>query len=118
MSLSILTKLLQNGESAINTAHPVGGGMKPMLERGSDGKMRLSKDGKRRGRLNARALAMGLAVVVVAVALVGMQAAIAEGDKVRHTYGEDDGYYDVNNNNEFTDEDFPGLDTQNRTGVV
>jgi hypothetical protein len=63
-------------------------------------------------------VALGLVIVVATIALSGLQDALAEGDKVRETNGEDDGYYDENNYNPYEDDDFPGEDLQNRTGVV
>lgn len=78
--------------------------------------MILSKGRRRDGRLNRRTLAMGLTVVLVAIAAIGVQTAIAAGDNNMHNYGED-GYYEENNCNPYDDDDFPGIDTQNRTGV-
>jgi hypothetical protein len=89
------------------------------LERDSNGKMNLNKGGRRDGRMDKkRILSIGLSIALVAIVLTGISAALAEGDKVRHTHGEDDGYYDVNNCNPYDDDDFPGVDEQNRTGVV
>jgi hypothetical protein len=72
------------------------------------------------GRTNRRMLALGLTVALVAIAATGIQTAIAAGDNNMYNhqlnYGED-GYYEENNNNTFPDDDFPGTDTQNRTGV-
>lgn len=87
------------------------------LERGSDGLMRIGKDGERRGRFGKRAMTMGIAVALAAVAVSGIDAALAGGDQNQFTHGEDDGYYDENNNNPFSDEPFPGEDVQNRTGM-
>ncbi|MEW5748413.1 MAG: hypothetical protein AB1793_06490 [Candidatus Thermoplasmatota archaeon] len=87
------------------------------LERGSDGRMRIGKDGERRGRFGKRALTIGIAVALAAVAVSGIGVALAGGDQNQLTHGEDDGYYDDNNCNPFDDEPFPGEDTQNRTGV-
>lgn len=75
------------------------------------------RKGERRGRMNTRVLAVGLVVAISAIALSGIQYALASGDQNQFTHGEDDGYYDVNNCNPFDDEPFPGEDTQNRTGM-
>jgi len=87
------------------------------LERDPNGRMILSKEKGNNGRVNRKkVLTMGLAVAIVAIAIGGIQAAVAVGDKVQHNYGED-GYYEDNNENPWEDDDFPGEDTQNRTGV-
>ncbi len=87
------------------------------LERGSDGRMRIDREGERKGRAGKRALTMGIAVALGAILISGIGVALAVGDQNQLTHGEDDGYYDENNCNPFDDEPFPGEDTQNRTGV-
>jgi hypothetical protein len=90
------------------------------VERGSDGRLSLSKERKRNGRVNAKALAMGLIVAIAAIAATGITAVIAEGGQVQHNYQQnlgEDGYYEENNCNPYDDDDFPGEDEQNRTGV-
>jgi hypothetical protein len=87
------------------------------VEKNSNGRLSLSKDKRRNGRVNAKVLSFGLVIALAAIAFSGIQASIAEGDKVQQTLGEDEGYYDVNNENPYDDTDFPGLDTQNRTGM-
>lgn len=67
--------------------------------------------------MSRRILALGLACLVVGIALAGVGTVSAGGDQVQHTHGEDPGYYDENNNNPFDDDDFPGEPAQNRTGV-
>lgn len=92
--------------------------MRIRLERDKEGKVHLRKSTRGNSRVNAKMLAVGLAVALVAVALTGIGTTLAVGDKNRLTHGEDEGYYDVNNSNTFDDSDFPGLDLQNRTGVI
>ncbi len=90
------------------------------VERGSDGRLSLSKGRKRNGRVNARVLAMGLVVAIAAIAATGISAVIAAGGQVQHNYQQnlgEDGMYEDNNCNPYDDDDFPGEDTQNRTGV-
>ncbi len=91
--------------------------MNVRIERGSDGRMNLRKDGRAGATGRKKLVAVGLAVAFLAVALTGIQTALAEGDKNQLTHGEDEGYYDVNNWNPYEDSDFPGDDLQNRTGV-
>jgi hypothetical protein len=79
--------------------------------------MRVGRDAKAERNRKARVLTMALTIGVVAIVLTGVGFALAEGDKNRLTHGEDDGYYDENNCNPFDDDDFPGEDLQNRTGV-
>ncbi len=63
-----------------------------------------------------RVVALVMACLFAATAIVGVTSdASAEGDKVRHTHGEDQGYYDEKNNNPFPDDVFPGEATKNRT---
>jgi hypothetical protein len=88
------------------------------VERNSNGRLSLVKEKRRSRRMNPKILSLGLVIAIAAIALSGIQASVAEGDKVQNTHGEDEGYYDVNNENPYDDTDFPGLDTQNRTGVV
>jgi hypothetical protein len=57
-------------------------------------------------------------VALVVIAFTGVGTTLAGGDKNRLTHGEDEGYYDVNDSNTYDDSDFPGLDEQNRTGVL
>jgi hypothetical protein len=66
----------------------------------------------------AKLLALGIVIVISVIAFSGLQDALAEGDKNQLTHGEDEGYYDVNNDNPYEDDDFPGEDLQNRTGIV
>ena len=94
--------------------------MRPTLERDSNGRITLSKERKRNGRMNKRMLSMGLAIGVIAIAVTGIQFALAAGGQVQHNYQQnlgEDGYYEENNCNPYDDTDFPGLDEQNRTGV-
>lgn len=91
--------------------------MKKGLERGLDGRIRLRRGNERGGSVNSRVLVAGLMVALVAVAATGIGVVLAGGDQVQHTHGEDEGYYDVNNNNDFDDDVFPGDSTQNRTGM-
>lgn len=94
--------------------------MRPALERDSNGRITLSKERKRSGRMNKRMLSMGLAIGVIAIAVTGIQVALAAGGQVQHNHQQnlgEDGYYEENNCNPYDDDDFPGLDTQNRTGV-
>lgn len=90
------------------------------VERDSNGRLSLSKERRRKGRVNAKVLSLGLVVAIAAIAASGIQAVIAEGDKNQYNnqlnYGEE-GYYEENNENPYDDTDFPGLDEQNRTGV-
>jgi hypothetical protein len=83
--------------------------------------MVLSKGGRRDGSVNRKkVLTIGVAVAIVAIAIGGIQAALAEGGKVQHNYQQnlgEDGYYEENNCNPYDDIDFPGEDEQNRTGV-
>ena len=67
-----------------------------------------------------RCLAVVLACLVAAIALMGMSdnAAAGGGDHNHLTHGEDEGYYDVNNNNPFDDDTFPGQSSCNRSGVA
>ena len=63
-----------------------------------------------------RIVALVVACLFAAMAIVGVSSDVsAEGDKNRHTHGEDEGYYDENNNNPFPDDVFPGQATKNRT---
>ena len=94
--------------------------MRPTLERDSNGRITLSKERKRNGRVNKRMLSMGLAIAVIAIAATGIQVALAAGGQVQHNYQQnlgEDGYYEENNNNDFPDYEFPGDADQNRTGV-
>lgn len=115
--LSFLIYLVQIGKSGISGGAQFIRLMRIRLERDKDGHVHLSKGRKDNGRVSARMIAVGLAVALVAVALAGVGTTLAVGDKNRLTHGEDEGYYDVNNNNPYEDVDFPGLDLQNRTGV-
>ena len=90
--------------------------MRHTLKRGKDGRLSIDREGRSGGRPSAKVLVMGLAVALVAVAVVGVQTALASGDKNQHTMGEDS-YYEENNCNPYDDDDFPGVDMQNRTGV-
>ncbi len=63
-------------------------------------------------------LAVGLACAVALAAFACVGSVSAEGDQVQWTHGEDEGYYDENNNNPFDDDEFPGQSSQNRTGVA
>jgi hypothetical protein len=67
--------------------------------------------------MNSKVVALGLACLLGAIAVAGVGTVSAEGDQVQHTHGEDEGYYDENNNNPFEDETFPGQSSQNRTGM-
>jgi hypothetical protein len=67
--------------------------------------------------MTGKMLAIGLASLLAVMAFAASGDATASGDQVQHTHGEDDGYYDENNNNPFDDETFPGQPAQNRTGV-
>jgi hypothetical protein len=91
--------------------------MSIQVERDSNGRLSLSKERKRNGRVNAKVLGIGLMFAVAAVAATGISAVIAGGDNNMWNYGED-GYYEENNCNPFDDDDFPGEDEQNRTGVA
>ena len=94
--------------------------MRPRLERDSNGRMVLRKERQRNERTKRRILAAGFAIAIVAIAATGIQAAIAAGGQVQHNYQQtlgEDGMYEENNNNTFPDDDFPGEDEQNRTGV-
>ena len=94
--------------------------MRPRLERDSNGRMVLRKDRRRNGPAKGRIVAAGLAIAFVAIAATGIQAVIAAGGQVQHNYQQnlgEDGYYEEYNQNPYDDTDFPGLDTQNRTGV-
>jgi hypothetical protein len=94
--------------------------MRPTLERDSNGRITLSKERKRSGRVNKRMLSMGLAIAVIAIAATGIQVALAAGGQVQHNYQQnlgEDGMYEENNCNPYEDDDFPGEDLQNRTGV-
>ena len=94
--------------------------MRPRLERDSNGQIVLRKKRERGDERNRRILVVGLSIALVAIAVSGIQTAIAAGDNNMYnhqlSYGED-GYYEDNNCNPYDDTDFPGLDTQNRTGV-
>ena len=87
------------------------------LERGPDGLMRVGSKVEENRRFTKRAVTMGIAVAIAAIAISGIGMALAVGDQNQLTHGEDDGYYDENNCNPFDDEPFPGEDIQNRTGV-
>ncbi|HUV61847.1 MAG TPA: hypothetical protein VMW71_06750 [Thermoplasmata archaeon] len=87
------------------------------VEKDSNGRLSLRKERKRNSRVNAKALGMGLMFAIAAVAATGITAAIAGGDNNMWNYGED-GLYEENNCNPYDDDDFPGEDEQNRTGVV
>lgn len=90
------------------------------MERDSNGRITLSKERKRSGRVNKRMLSMGLAIAVIAIAATGIQVALAAGGQVQHNYQQnlgEDGMYEENNCNPYEDDDFPGEDLQNRTGV-
>ena len=93
--------------------------MRARIERDSNGRMVLRKNG-RDDRAKGKVVTIGLAVALVAIAATGIGAVIAEGDNNMYNhqlnYGED-GYYEENNCNPYDDTDFPGTDTQNRTGV-
>lgn len=94
--------------------------MRPTLERDSNGRITLNKERKRNGRVNKRMLSIGLAVAVIVIAATGIQVALAAGGQVQHNYQQnlgEDGYYEENNCNPYEDDDFPGEDLQNRTGV-
>lgn len=91
--------------------------MNRSLRRDPDGRIRIEKDGRGDKHQKARVLTMALTIGVAAIVLSGIGFALAEGDKNRLTHGEDDGYYDENNCNPYDDDDFPGDDLQNRTGV-
>ncbi|MCU0852109.1 MAG: hypothetical protein MUC90_02470 [Thermoplasmata archaeon] len=67
--------------------------------------------------MTKRILAMGLACLAVGMGIAGVGTVSAGGDQVQHTHGEDTGYYDENNNNQFPDDTFPGDPPQNRTGM-
>lgn len=90
------------------------------MERDSNGRITLNKERKRNGRVNKRMLSIGLAVAVIVIAATGIQVALAAGGQVQHNYQQnlgEDGYYEENNCNPYEDDDFPGEDLQNRTGV-
>ena len=64
----------------------------------------------------SRIFALVMACLFAAAAVVSISGdASAGGDKNRLTHGEDEGYYDENNNNPFPDDTFPGQATKNRT---
>jgi hypothetical protein len=67
--------------------------------------------------MTVKTVALGLACLLAVMAIAGVSTVSAEGDQVQHTHGEDEGYYDVNNQNPFDDETFPGQSSQNRTGM-
>ena len=82
--------------------------------------MVLRKERRGDGNAKGRMLVAGLAIALVAIAATGIQTALAAGGQVQHNYQQnlgEDGYYEENNENPYDDTDFPGLDTQNRTGV-
>jgi hypothetical protein len=63
-------------------------------------------------------LAIGLVCALAFAAFAGVGSVSASGDQCQMTHGEDEGYYDENNNNPFDDDEFPGQSSQNRTGVA
>lgn len=64
----------------------------------------------------SRIVALVMACLFAAAAVVSIASDVsASGDKNRLTHGEDEGYYDENNNNPFPDDTFPGQATKNRT---
>lgn len=65
----------------------------------------------------SRVLAFGLVCLVAAGAIAGIGNASASGDNNTWNNGED-GMYEENNNNPFTDDDFPGESNQTRGGIV
>ncbi len=65
----------------------------------------------------AKYVAIGLACFVATMAFSATDNVSAEGDQNQITHGEDDGYYDENNNNPFEGDEFPGEPAQNRTGM-
>jgi len=65
---------------------------------------------------------MNKRIIVVLVGLlvlltIGIGSSQASGDHNHNTHGED-GNYEENNNNPYGDDDFPGDDNQQRSGVV
>jgi hypothetical protein len=56
-------------------------------------------------------------VGIILMLSIGVGSVQAGGDNNTNTHGEDDNYED-NNNNPYDDEDFPGQDSQQRSGVV
>ncbi|MGD9962711.1 MAG: hypothetical protein AB7S97_02265 [Thermoplasmata archaeon] len=64
-----------------------------------------------------RIVALGLVCLVAVTAVAGISAVSASGDNNCWNYGED-GMYEENNQNPFTDEEFPGDAKQLRGGVV
>lgn len=59
-------------------------------------------------------------VVIVGIILmlsIGVGSVQAGGDNNTYTHGED-GNYEDNNNNPYGEDDFPGEDSQQRSGVV
>jgi hypothetical protein len=112
---------VQISESPINIVVRFDRTMGIKLERDSNGRMIVGKgkDHSSRTRMK-KALALGMTFALVAIAVSGISAVIAAGDNNMYnhqlSYGED-GYYEENNCNPYDDDDFPGDDTQNRTGV-
>ena len=53
-------------------------------------------------------------LVILAIGIGSVQAG---GDNNQNTHGEE-GNYEDNNNNPYGDDDFPGQDSQQRSGVV
>ncbi|MCJ2532639.1 MAG: hypothetical protein LN411_01795 [Candidatus Thermoplasmatota archaeon] len=61
---------------------------------------------------------LALACLVAVTALGGIDNASAGGQDHNHlTHGEDEGYYEENNNNPFDGEPFPGDAVRKRAGV-
>jgi len=85
------------------------------LQRDSSGKLALKKGPSRKA-----IFAIGATLALVAIAVGGIQSALAAGGQVQHNYQQnlgEDGMYEENNWNPFPDDEFPGEPDQNRTGV-
>ncbi|MBU1159136.1 MAG: hypothetical protein KKE24_07335 [Candidatus Thermoplasmatota archaeon] len=67
--------------------------------------------------MTTKIVVLGLACLLAVTAIATVGNVSASGDQVQHTHGEDEGYYDANNNNPFEDETFPGQSSQNRSGM-
>ena len=65
--------------------------------------------------MNKRILVVLIGLLVILSVCIG--SVQAGGDNNQNTNGEDENYED-NNNNPYGDDDFPGEDSQQRSGVV
>ena len=66
-------------------------------------------------RIKKRILVVLIGILVILA--IGIGSVQASGDNNQNTHGEE-GNYEENNNNPYGDDDFPGDDTQQRSGVV